>query len=398
LEVNGTKVSEDGTFTGSDCTTNIAFANECSFSDGSGKSPLSTSTGKIYRTSDATSITLGLTSTSASQIVLCGYSNGSTERTVTGVQVNGTSVTGYTVSGTIADSSKGYRVTISGLDIAQGSNVTIETSGKTKFIYFEITPVSGSTPVQTDALALVDGEDYTLSEDKTYADGVTYTKNFASADQWNPLYVPFAVNVADYASDFDIAEIFAVCPVEDTNHDGEVTAEDDIYLIVYKKTSGSTVPNRPYLIRAKSSGSKELVAVDGKVYAATNGSVTCSTTAKRYTFTGTYSPVYANTNNDYWYLGGSGLSHRTSAGNTTIKSNRWYMSMTDNETYSSSANSQNSINILVIGEDIDAPTAINAVRQTDNNGADTMYNLNGQQVNSSAAKGIYIKNGVKVIW
>jgi len=157
------------------------------------------------------------------------------------------------------------------------------------------------------------------------------------------------------------------------------------------------VPNKPYLIRAKSSGSKELVAVDGKVYAATNGSVTCSTTAKQYIFTGTYSPVYANTGNDYWYLGGSGLSHRTSAGNTTIKSNRWYMSMTDNETYSSSANSQNSINILVIGEDIDAPTAINAVRQTDNNGAGTMYNLNGQQVNSSAAKGIYIKNGVKVI-
>jgi uncharacterized repeat protein (TIGR02543 family) len=246
-------------------------------------------------------------------------------------------------------------------------------------------------------LTLVDGEDYTLAEDKTYIDGVTYTKNFASANQWNPLYVPFAVNVADYASDFDIAEIFAVCPVKDTNHDGEVTAEDDIYLIVYKKTSGNTVPNKPYLIRAKSSGSKELAAVDGKVYAAANGSVTCSTTAKRYTFTGTYSPVYANTNNDYWYLGGSGLSHRTSAGNTTIKSNRWYMSMTDNETYSSSANSQNSINILVIGEDIDAPTAINAVRQTDNNGADTMYNLNGQQVNSSAAKGIYIKNGVKVI-
>ena len=316
--------------------------------------------------------------------------------TVYGFHTNSTAERGMTIS----DGTTTKTVTVKS---GSAYSVSIDLDGTDKTITIATNEGSGVNvyavkfdPVPT-SLALVDGEDYTLAEDKTYADGVTYTKNFASADQWNPLYVPFAVNVADYASDFDIAEIFAVCPVKDTNLDGEVTAEDDIYLIVYKKTSGSTVPNKPYVIRAKSSGVKELRAVDGKVYAAANGTALCATTSNFYTFTGTYSPVYANADNDYWYLGGSGLSHRTSAGNTTIKSNRWYMSITSNNTYNTAANAQNTIGIMVIGEDLDNATAINAIKQVRDMQSHGIYSVSGQKVNAIDKAGIYIVNGRKVV-
>ena len=252
--------------------------------------------------------------------------------------------------------------------------------------------------VAEETLVLVDGQDYTATTDKTYSNGVTYTRNFGTnlANKWSSLYVPFAINVEDYSEQFDIAEIFAMCPIMDTNHDGDVTAEDDEYLILSKKTSGTTLPNIPYLIRVKSEGGQSIEAVDGKLYAATDGSVSCYTTAKNFIFTGTNSTVVATAENGYWYMSGGSISHRTS-GSTNINSFRWYMTASNRDEYTYDSNAQNSINVMVIGEDIDAPTAINAVKQNVSITADTMYNLNGQMVNSSASKGIYIMNGVKVI-
>ena len=252
--------------------------------------------------------------------------------------------------------------------------------------------------VAEDALVLTDGQDYTATTDKTYSNGVTYTRNFSSSlvNKWSSLYLPFAINVEDYTEQYDIAEIFAMCPIKDTNHDGDVTAEDDDYLILSKKTSGTTVPNIPYLIRVKSSGEQSIEAVDGKLYAATDGTVSCYTTAKNFVFTGTNSTVVATVDNGYWYMSGGSISHRTS-GSANINAFRWYMATSNRDEYNSGSNVQNSINIMVIGEDVDAPTAINAVRHNVSNTADTMYNLNGQMVNSSASKGVYIVNGVKVI-
>ena len=149
LEANGASVAAGGTFTNSTCTTSVKFTGTTEVTDGSDISPLSASAGKVYRSSDATTLTLGLTDVSASQIVIGACSSGSSERTVTGVSVNGTALTegtDYTIDGTFENKSTIYRVTISGLNVAQGSNVTINTSGNTHFYYFEVTPVSEVTP------------------------------------------------------------------------------------------------------------------------------------------------------------------------------------------------------------------------------------------------------------
>ena len=307
--------------------------------------------------------------------------------------------TSATRATTPATSSHTYTVTNSdGLAGATTIYVWRAATSTTLFNNLTITR-AGSAPV-ADELTLVDGEDYTATEDRTYADGVTFTKTFTNANKWAALYVPFAINIEEYSDQFDIAEIYAVCPVKDTNNDGEINADDDAYLISYNKKTGLTLPNKPYMIRPKTDGVYQIKAVDNKIYAATNGTVTCSTTKNRYTFTGIYSSVVANAENAYWYMSTSGnLSHRVT-GSTTIKSNRWHMSSTDLDGYSSIAGSQNqnSIEILVVGEDIDNATAINAIKQNSNQNDNVMYNLNGQKINaSSAPNGIYIKNGVKVI-
>ena len=252
--------------------------------------------------------------------------------------------------------------------------------------------------IQT-SLTLADGVDYTLADDVTFADGVTYTRNFGDGlvNKWTSLYVPFTFNVEDYADKFDVAEIYALCPVMDTNSDGDITAEDDPYLVVFKKTTGSTIANKPYLVRPKAAGPVELVAEDNKVYAASNGTVTCSSTQRIYTFRGIYSSVVANADNDYWYMGGGALSHKKS-GSANVGPYRWYAEYVSRSyVYNSTQQSLSSIGISVIGEDIDNATAINLIKQSNNQNDNVMYNLNGQMVNPSAAKGIYIKNGVKVI-
>ncbi len=178
LEANGSSVSAGGTFTGSTCTTNIKFAGSTEVSDGSDKSPLSITSGTVYRSSDATSITLGLVSTSASQIVIGACSSGSSERTVTGVSVDGVALdeSAYTVEGTIENKSTVYRVTISGLEVAQGSTVTIDFSGNSHLYYFEVTPV----PEQT---AATKSDDATLSDLKV--SGTTVTGFSAATTTYN---------------------------------------------------------------------------------------------------------------------------------------------------------------------------------------------------------------------
>ena len=105
----------------------------------------------------------------------------------------------------------------------------------------------------------------------------------------------------------------------------------------------------------------------------------------------------ANADNDYWYMGGGALSHKKS-GSANVGPYRWYAEYVSRSyVYNSTQQSLSSIGISVIGEDIDNATAINLIKQSNNQNDNVMYNLNGQMVNPSAAKGIYIKNGVKVI-
>ena len=272
----------------------------------------------------------------------------------------------------------------------EGVRTLYITRGATKPWISAITITRGDA---AETLTLTDGEEYTLDADKTY-DEVTFTKNFSTSlvNKWTALYVPFAINITDYADLFDIAEINAFAPYHDTNGDGIVDANDDDMLIITKITSGTTLPNVPYLIRAKSAGEVTIVPVDNKVYAATDGQKVCQTSNATYTFTGLNQSVTANASNNYYYTSAGSISHRTS-GETTIKPNRWYM------TVSNASNAKASFGIIMYNEEENTPTSISVNNAQSIEKPSATYSPSGSRINSvkAAPAGIYIQDKKKYI-
>ncbi len=242
--------------------------------------------------------------------------------------------------------------------------------------------------------ALTDGEEYTLTADKTY-DEVTFTKNFSTSlvNKWTALYVPFAIDIDDYTDAFDIAEINAFRPYRDTNGDGVVNDDDDDMLIVTKVTTGTTLPNTPYLIRAKADGDVTIIPVDNKLYAAANGQKVCQTNNGTYTFTGLNSSVIATPANNYYYMSNGTISHRTT-GETTIKPNRWYMTVSG----ATNTNAKPSFSIIVEGEEYQ-PTAVTVNEARKVNTPSATYSVGGLHLSDTQAapKGIYIQDRKKYI-
>ena len=277
------------------------------------------------------------------------------------------------------------------------STITVSTD-ETKGVYVYAVKFIVNEPEAT-SFALPDNTEYTATEEHTYPDGVTYTRTFSSAtaNNWNAFYVPFAVHVDDYTSDFGMYEILTIAPIEDTNGNGILDDGDKLYIVVSPLTSGNTQPNMPYFIRPKSATSYSISAVDGKMYAAVSNSVTCATTKKSYKITGSHTRTALTANDGKYYVGTNGLSHLTS-GSATLQANRWYMTIEDrNDGYSTgSAQSDiQDIGIAVVGENIDHATAIELINSTQRTiSNEDIYELNGVKLSETKpVDGVYIKNG-----
>lgn len=245
-----------------------------------------------------------------------------------------------------------------------------------------------------DNMELVDGVAYSNFNERT-CDELKYTRTFSEqlTNKWNALYVPMSINIEDYLADFDFAEIFNVAPTEDTNGDGEINGSDDNKLIVNKLKTGTTVPNKPYLIRPKQAGTYTFASADNVLYPAEGNSYSCSTMTDEYTFKGLYASKGV-VGNDQYYMTINGVLDYSPTNTITVKPNRWIMTVKSRNGSSSSANAK-AMSLSVIGED-EGTTAIELVDAVRN--ADVIYNLNGVKMDSkNLPAGIYIKNGKKVI-
>jgi hypothetical protein len=149
-------------------------------------------------------------------------------------------------------------------------------------------------------LFLTDDEPYT-KDSQSYGVEVSYTRNFTNVN-WQAIYLPFSLNYEDLKDDFELAYINTVHQ-NDNDKDGVI---DETVMEIIKMKSGSTQPNMPYLIRAKTAGEKTISAEKTTIYAAESGSVDCSTTIAKYTIIGTYSPIPSETMiaNNYYGMGG----------------------------------------------------------------------------------------------
>ena len=251
------------------------------------------------------------------------------------------------------------------------------------------TKLGGLSSKVKGAIILADDEAYTRESD---AEGVAafYTRNFTNVN-WQALYLPFSLKYEDWKDDFEMAYINGIIQ-RDNDDDGEI---DETELEIIKMKKGSTQPNAPYLIRAKTKGKKTFFIKNTTVYAAESGSVDCSTTIAKYTIIGTYSPIPSETMiaNNYYGMGGGKLIQ--SDGSNGLKPFRWYMKV-ESRDYSkySVKNAAKSITIKVLDEE--ETTGIAELQTANSNSS--VYDINGRKVNENSLKpGIYVKNRKKFV-
>lgn len=255
---------------------------------------------------------------------------------------------------------------------------------------------------------LVDGEPYTRTVSEVVP-MVRYTRNFStsSVNKWQALCIPFSIDMV--SNDYEIGKILVFCPVKDTNGDGTIDGNDESFLIVSPCKSGKTEANVPYMIRPKKSGDIVFTEENCTLHAANAGELHFSTTENSYSVYGLLqNSVVATVENQYYYMSATGnLNHRTT-GSTTVKPNRWYLTMSK-KTYGSDeiddmSSNAREIQIFTIGEDMDEATAIGIIEagtghKSEKVSDNSIYTLSGMKVDNvdNLPAGIYVKNGKKFV-
>ena len=237
-------------------------------------------------------------------------------------------------------------------------------------------------------LSMTDNEAYTRESDLEGVD-VSYTRNFNNV-KWQALYLPFSLKYEDWKDDFEMAYINGIIQ-RDNDDDGEI---DETEVEIIKMKSGSTRPNAPYLIRAKTTGEKTLSVKNTTVYAAPEESyVDCSTTTATFFFVGTYNTIPYETLAEYGYyaMGGGEL---VMSNGSDLKPFRWFMEVVTRSYRPSSHDRAKVITLKVLDEEETTGVA-NIQHQSANT---QLYDLNGRKVSENNLKpGVYVKNGKKFV-
>ena len=237
-------------------------------------------------------------------------------------------------------------------------------------------------------LSMTDNEAYTRESDLEGVD-VSYTRNFNNV-KWQALYLPFSLKYDDWKDDFEMAYINSIIQ-RNNDDDGEI---DETEVEIIKMKSGSTRPNAPYLIRAKTTGEKTLSVKNTTVYAAPEESyVDCSTTTATFFFVGTYNTIPYETLAEYGYyaMGGGEL---VMSNGSDLKPFRWFMDVVT-RSYSPTVNDRAKVITLKVLDEEETTGVANIQHQSANT---QLYDLNGRKVNENSLKpGIYVKNGKKFV-
>lgn len=222
---------------------------------------------------------------------------------------------------------------------------------------------------------------------------LTYTRNFSAANTWQALYVPFVMQYSDWADRFDVAAINNFH--EYTNANGET---ERIELEVRYVKSGKLRANIPYLIRAKEAGEQSIMLNDVTLKATASNSVACSSTERKYTFTGTYDAIDGLQTKDYIFVSGGKLCKANNDADV-LKPMRWYLTIEnyDHMTDMSSPALAKPMSIRVIGEDeatgVEEVKVVSTPLETAKSG---IYSITGAKL-AKPQHGINIINGNKVV-
>lgn len=175
-------------------------------------------------------------------------------------------------------------------------------------------------------VSLMDGESYALTEDMEVSK-ITFTRDIkaGSVNTWQSLFLPFSIDIEAHADDFEVAQIFTISPVRDTNGDGFVDSHDELCLIVSPLTTGKTEPNVPYVYRPKHEGQLTITEENTILYSAQDGTIDFSTPTHLYSIRGIYEPLVLSQDGSDRYI--STANGNIVKANTTrpLPSFKWYM-------------------------------------------------------------------------
>ena len=96
-------------------------------------------------------------------------------------------------------------------------------------------------------------ENFYVDENKEKME-ITYARTLPNL-HWNPLYVPFEIEVEKITDKYEVAYINGVHSY-DNDDNGEI---DELTMEVIKVKSGTTKANYPYLIKARDEEAKTLI-------------------------------------------------------------------------------------------------------------------------------------------
>ena len=214
---------------------------------------------------------------------------------------------------------------------------------------------------------------------------ITYIRTFADT-LWQSLYVPFEIEPAKFAIDFEFALINNFHQYDD-NNDGVF---DRIELEIKRCDLTKVLQaNYPYLIRAKETGRKVFEIGTTCLYATEDFSTDCSSVEYLYTFTGGYKTITDLRKRGCYYLDGGYLT-KSYKSSQELEPFRWTMSISArNSQYKDSpiiVGSQR-IKVRVSGEN--SATDISGIESTSPT-PDAVYDLNGLKHNDTEKSGIYI--------
>ena len=280
--------------------------------------------------------------------------------------------------------------------------------GSTK-IYFKVVDTSkyaSSDEWQSEYFEIMPLDIATLNDNDSYTgtggakDKVVVKRNFANT-KWQSLYLPVSLDCSELVEDYDIAYINNVHQFDD-NEDGVI---DRTQLEAIRMKSGETDPNTPYLIKAKTTGDKEITLLLATLSAAAEPTFNVMSWYNEYVFHTTFSGVSGTVMvaNGYYALSEGSLVKATNTDNS-LRPNRWYLEIKGRTGGGASA-APKSIDIVVDGEDDNPTTGIFEV-ETGNNvdkcADNKVYDLNGRMVKTGNSlkdlpKGIYIMNGKKYV-
>ena len=231
------------------------------------------------------------------------------------------------------------------------------------------------------SIALTDVSTSYSNDTETIVNTLKYTRTFNST-AWQALYVPFSMEYSDWSKDFEVAAINNLHQYDDDDN-GTI---DRTELEIVKVKSGSLKPNIPYLIKAKSTGSKTLSINNATLKKTGTISIYCASINTIYTFIGTYSTINGSimVSNGYYALVNGEL---VKAEDKTISLNtfRWYLKI---ENKDGSTYAPGKIALFCLDEDLSTEIDENIVNVE--NKVVGIYDANGRKLNE-------LKNGLNIV-